>query len=105
MKPIVIIKEPRKMMEKRELDDLELETMQNIVGGYIEEIAPFENSNLTMIINEEGKIKDLEPNIRLGADYIAGTLVIVGNEKCGYRGLTDNEITEINHIMKFFDTL
>lgn len=92
MKHTILVKEPNKEIEKVELENLSLETMQTLVGGYIEAIIPFKNRNLVMILNEEGKIQDLEPNIRLGTDYIAGTLLIVASEDNDFRGLNKEEL-------------
>lgn len=39
----------------------ELEPMQELVGGHIEEYMPFED-DIAIICNEEGKILGLEPN-------------------------------------------
>lgn len=40
----------------------DLESMQNVVKGYIQAIYPFEDEEIALICNEEGKINDLTPN-------------------------------------------
>ena len=55
----------------------ELSNFQKIVGGYIECIR---ENGFDIIINEEGKMLDLEPNFGIyeGRDYIAGTAIFAG---------------------------
>ena len=40
----------------------DLRSMQNIVGGYIEAIYPFDDEEIALVCNEEGKIEGLTPN-------------------------------------------
>jgi len=57
-----------------------LENLQEIVGGKIE--TAYLGHGLILIVNEEGKLMNLEPNFRTGrgffADTIVGTAVLVG---------------------------
>lgn len=53
-----------------------LEYFQKKVGGYIECVSL--THDVKAIINEEGKLEGLAPNIHLGYDVIVGTAVIVG---------------------------
>ena len=53
-----------------------LKNLQNTVDGYIEAV-PFGNDNV-LIVNEEGKIRGLDPNFILGSDVIVGTIAILG---------------------------
>ena len=52
--------------------------MQKIVGGYIEAIYPFDDPEIALICNEEGKLEGLTPNRFLLdrnsgiCDYICG---------------------------------
>ncbi|MCR5056026.1 MAG: DUF3846 domain-containing protein [Clostridia bacterium] len=61
--------------------DRNLESMQELVGGYIEQVCPF-NDDVSLICNEEGKIYGLTPNRALRTeegeifDVIAGTFFI-----------------------------
>lgn len=54
-----------------------LRLLQELVGGYIETV-PY-NSDAIMIVNEEGKILGLEPNVLLGNDVVVGNLIVVGD--------------------------
>ena len=40
----------------------DLESMQKIVGGYIEAVYPFDDEEVALVCNEEGKINGLMPN-------------------------------------------
>ena len=39
-----------------------LRSMQEVVGGYIEVIYPFDDRNIALVCNEEGKLEGLTPN-------------------------------------------
>lgn len=70
------------MVEPKNGTDFSLEELQAIVGGYIE-ILHTNDDNKIIVVNEEGKVNDLEVNrnatvgaLAVGAisiyDYIAG---------------------------------
>lgn len=40
----------------------DLRSMQEIVDGYIEVIYPFDDRNIALVCNEEGKLEGLMPN-------------------------------------------
>ena len=73
---ILVIK-PYQKPEVIEIDHT-LEAMQAIVGGYIEAIYPFDDPDIALVCNEEGKIDGLMPNRFLlnrnngVCDYICG---------------------------------
>ena len=54
-----------------------LENLQKTVGGYIETIT-FED--FVIIVNEEGKIQGLEPNMLIGMDMLVGTIIVIGTK-------------------------
>lgn len=61
-----------------------LKSLQSYVDGYIEVIRPFDDEDVVMILNEEGKINGLAPNRALMdenrdvIDIIAGDFLIAG---------------------------
>lgn len=67
----VIIKEPGKLGYKKDIPNT-LEALQAEVGGYIEVVHI--NSRLLAIVNEEGRLMDLDDNV-LG---LCGTIVFCG---------------------------
>lgn len=76
----------------------DLKTFQGIVGGLIEVV---EFGDVLCIINEEGKLLDLEPNFAypIGVqegkryfDIIAGDCFFVGEGGMEFRSLTEDEI-------------
>ena len=85
----VIVKEPGKPCEVKEIENTLLEH-QKIVDGYIETI-PFA-SDAVLIVNEEGKLMGLEPNFRFGNDLIVGTAIIIGVDEDEFTGLSDKQI-------------
>lgn len=70
-----------------------LESLQQIVGGYIEAVYPFDDP-VAIICNEEGKINGLELNRALRDenckvyDILAGTFLIVGLGEEDFTSLT-----------------
>ena len=82
-----------------------LETLQNYVGGYIEYVnitsyfSKEKDIDIDMIVNEEGKIIDLEYNelasIFYPYDYIAGDALVVATKYGDNISLSDKQIEEI----------
>lgn len=60
----------------------DLKSMQEVVGGYIEEVML--DDEAVLICNEEGKLRGLKPNRRVGNDIIAGTFFIAGDKGYEY---------------------
>ena len=84
---------------EREIED-KLEVLQDIVGGYIEYVD-LSQDGLSMIINEEGKILDLEYNLgatilfnetHLGRDFICGNAIIVRDVNGENASISDEDI-------------
>jgi hypothetical protein len=72
----VVIVEPNQPARVEMIENT-LEAKQKIVGGRIEFVGL---DGFDIIINEEGKLEDLEPNFGIfgGRDYIAGTAIFAG---------------------------
>ena len=86
----VVIKEPGRQAYVKEIEN-KLNVYQEIVGGYIE-VLPLIKS-LRIICNEEGKIKDLDPNIFLDNDIIMGSIVVTAFDGIDdFRDLTSYEL-------------
>lgn len=52
-----------------------LANLQKTVGGHIETIS---NESFVIICNEEGKIHNLEPNMRYCGELLVGTIIVCG---------------------------
>lgn len=81
-------------MEAAEIIDIEptLETYQNMVGGFIEAVYPFDDP-VAVVCNDEGKFCE-EPNRALYRDgkpydIIYGTFFVCGLGEEDFEGLTD----------------
>ena len=75
----VIRKEPGERVGRITYIPNTLEDLQRAVGGYIEVLGISDTT--VLICNEEGKIKGLPPNIRVGytrQDVVVGTVIIAG---------------------------
>lgn len=64
-------------LEQAEIDNT-LETMQKIVGGYIETVTL--SKDTVLICNEEGRIRGMQPNITFGGHDFVGTIVMTGHQ-------------------------
>ncbi len=77
-----------------------LESMQKIVGGTIQAIYPFENPEIALICNDDGKLINLPLNRALYDkngklfDIVAGTFFICSAPKDSdnFESLTDEQI-------------
>lgn len=93
----VIIKRANQNPEITEIDST-LKTLQNIVKGNIEMI-PFPNiKNVSIILNEEGKLDGLDPTLITPeyGDILVGNLIIAGICRGETVSLTDNQIKKCN---------
>jgi len=99
---LVVVIEPGKPAQVKNFKS-DLDAMQKIVGGYIE-IVPAEwlpnggrllGKNLLLVVNEEGKLKNLPPNfpIRNGSDYIFGPAFVCKSQEDEMVGLSEEEAT------------
>lgn len=92
----VLVVEPMKSCRVAEIPD-KLEVMQAIVGGYIQEVAPF-TEPVVIVCNEEGKLQDLPYNRPLldrnglPYDIVCGTFFIAGVQGEHFASLTDDQI-------------
>ena len=79
----VLVVEQEHKPEVREIDD-SLKAMQQIVGGYIQPIYPFDESDVALVCNDEGKIMNLSANRGLRDqdgqiyDIVFGTFFLCG---------------------------
>ena len=95
----ILVIEPLKAPYVKEIKD-GLESMQEIVGGLIQAIYPFDHPEIALICNEEGKINHLPLNRALldekGSivDIVAGTFFLCSAPADGenFESLTDEQI-------------
>lgn len=108
MKHKVIVKEPNKTA-KIQFIESGLEELQNIVDGYIEYpyIEQFHKKGIAIIVNEEGKLLNLDPSIALNhkgkmIDYFCGNVIFVGSKETE-EGTENDSLTDeqINFIKKY----
>lgn len=95
----ILVIEPMKEPYVKEIDG-RLETMQNIVGGLIQAIYPFDNPEIALICNDEGKLIRLPLNRALRDkngevyDIISGTFFLCSApaDSENFESLTDEQI-------------
>ena len=71
----VIVKYPGKDPEELVIPN-ELEAFQRLVGGYIETLPIA--ADMLAIVNEEGKLRGMEPNMIVRGDLLVGPVVFAG---------------------------
>ena len=93
----VVLVEPGKPAISKELPN-RLEVLQQEVGGWIEAVY-LADDDACMIVNEEGKLLGMKPNILMkngdGSvyDVLCGNVLIVGVDEDDFCGLTDDQTT------------
>lgn len=92
----IVFKEPFKKAEERIVED-KLEEYQKLVEGCFETVRISEN--IWILCNEEGKLKELDPNIICGDDVIVGNIAVVAVQEEDFRSLTENEIKVVKVLL------
>lgn len=93
----ILVVEPAKDPYVKEIDG-SLQSMQELVGGYIETVFPFEDPETILVCNEEGKLQNLPENRFLRDsqgrpyDLIRGTFFFAGVNDADLCSLTDKQI-------------
>ena len=99
----VLVVEPEKVPEVKEIFDM-LESMQQMVGGTIQAIYPFDDS-VALICNDEGKMLNLPMNRALPEirDVICGTFFLCGAPpgENRFTSLTDEQIDRYTERFQF----
>lgn len=73
----VVIKKPGEAAREIEIENT-LERLQELVGGHIESV--WFAKNVWMLVNEEGKIRDLPYNFYVWDDVIVGPAIFAGQD-------------------------
>lgn len=98
----VVIVEPNKKPYKKTIRN-ELAEMNDIVGGYIENvfIGEVDGLKIGIVVNEEGKLIQLPPNRRIvGFDVLVGTFFITAYNYQGDNVSLSDDIAE-TYIKRF----
>ena len=94
----ILVVEPGKQPKEREIDG-SLKSMQQIVGGLIQAIYPFDDT-VALICNDEGKLLGLPWNRVVGYDTIAGTFFLCDAppDSENFESLTDMQVRRYKQI-------
>lgn len=82
---LIAIKEPGKPARLEPLFDNKLEAFQDAVDGYIETLTVF--SDVTFVLNEEGRLRGLPHNINILGVPLFGTVLAVGVKRDNFCSL------------------
>lgn len=95
-----IYKVPGKEAEVRDIENT-LEALQRLVGGYIEHYTFI--SGVGMIMNEEGKLMDMDPNFRYGHDMVVGPAIFVGEGGEDFTDITDAQAMRVMEFLRWHE--
>lgn len=97
----IIVKMPFEDAKEAEIRD-DYHVYHDFVGGNIEMIAFPGLKDVSIILNEEGKIFGMEPNIYAPEymDLLVGPVMFAGTEGESMRSLTENEKQAVNAYIK-----
>ena len=93
----VVIKKVGQEPEIREING-ELHEMQNIVGGWIECFNVV--NNIVCVCDEEGKLKNYQPNFFFNGDVIVGDVFFCADGLDDFDGLTDEDAEFVIELIK-----
>lgn len=86
----VLYVQPGKYPEERIVEN-DLKSMQKLVGGDIESVAPW-RENVRVVCNQEGKLNGMPLNRLLGDyDILTGSFLICGLRNGNFISLTDEQ--------------
>lgn len=96
---IVVLKKPNELFELLDIKN-DLKTIQNFVGGYIEEIH-LENK-LIALVDEDGDFKNLKDNIKIFDTVIRGNVLFVkeSEDEMDFEGLNSEDILNVVSILQ-----
>ncbi len=100
----VLVVRPYEYPVVEEIED-KLEALQELVGGYIQVIYPWEDS-VGLVCNDEGKIMGLDNNRELKDedgntyDVIAGTFFICGLSLNNFKSLNEEQIKKYTEMFR-----
>ena len=100
----VLVVEPNKNPYPKEIDG-SLESMQSLVGGYIQAVYPFDDP-VAIICDEEAKLTGKELNRALRDedgqiyDIVAGTFLVAGLGEEDFCSLTPEQIKKFSDMYK-----
>lgn len=101
----VVLVQPDKLAEIAEIE-AGLAGMQKVVGGYIEDYCPFEDT-VSIICNEEGKLCGLPLNRAIKAkngeivEIIAGTFFVCDNGEENFESLSEEHQKKYLEIFQY----
>ena len=94
---LVVIKRPGEAAYVEPLFENTLEAFQKEVGGYIESYTVA--ADLTLICNEEGKLRGLPYNLTVCGEHFVGTVIAVGVKSDEFTSITGSCVSLVQRIM------
>lgn len=93
----VLYKKPAFPPEVIEVEN-ELKPLQKLVNGYLETITV--NSHMVMVLNEEGRLRNMVPNFYYKNELIVGPVFFCGVTGDGFRDITGYEIRQAEQLIR-----
>lgn len=93
----VLYVKPRETAKIIEIDNT-LKNLQELVGGNIELVYPYDNK-IVFIVNEEGRLLNLQPNRIIKGQLIVGNFIIAGIKDDDFTSLSDDQLSEFKKFL------
>lgn len=101
----LLVKKPKESLKKLTVNDLELTTLYELLDCQTVEmvnVSPFKEEKITMLVDEDGKLKDKKYNFEIlhggiNKTVLVGNVVFCGiDEENQWIELNENQITFIS---------
>ena len=97
----ILIVEPGKRPRRAEIDG-SLQSMQKIVGGYIQAVYPWREDLVALVCDEDGLYKDTEWNRKISDHLvIKGTFFLCGISAEDFTDLPDDLMAKYSRLFRY----
>lgn len=98
----VLVKKPNEIVTVQEIDNKDLKDCYRIIGtDYVETYTLSRDYHICCVIDEEGKLKNLQKNFYVPNDAIVGTCIFTSFDQEGnFKSLNDTQIKLIKNYLK-----
>ena len=93
----LIIKNPN---QKPSIENIDEKDFNKIIGGWLEVVRLPGHPDISIWVDDEGKLKKLQPNFMLPYDVIVGTVIFAGVKGEDLIDLTSKQIKIIQNYLK-----
>lgn len=92
----IMVKKVNQKHSVETVDDC-LDTYHNLVGGFIEIVRL--GNGICMVCDDEGKLKDYEPNLLFPNDIIMGDVFFCSEKDAEFASLSDEQVANLEEML------